>query len=74
MGSFVSNDFLYFVATVVGEQTGRPRRRLSVLPVKSIIVWIAWQHLTYAKARRSIVVKQYERRHYASISLVLEIS
>jgi hypothetical protein len=31
--------------------------------VKSIIVWIAWQHLTYAKARRSIVgvVKPYER-------------
>jgi hypothetical protein len=73
MGSFVSNDFLYFVATVVGEQTSRPRRRLSVLPVKSIIVWIAWQHLTYAKARRSII-KRYEQRRYASISLVLEIS
>jgi hypothetical protein len=72
MGSLVSNDFLYFVATVVaGEQTGRPRR-LSVLPVKSIIVWIAWQHLTYAKARRSII-KQYERRRYVSISMVLEI-
>jgi hypothetical protein len=38
MGSLVSNDFLYFVAIVAGEQTGRPRRRLSALPVKSIIV------------------------------------
>jgi hypothetical protein len=28
--------------------------------VKSIIVWIAWQHLTYAKARRSSI-KRYER-------------
>jgi hypothetical protein len=52
---------LYFVATVAGEQTHRPR--LFALPVKSIIVWIAWQYLTYAKARRSIVVvKPYERR------------
>jgi hypothetical protein len=53
---------LYFVVIVVGEQTYRPR--LFALPVKSIIVWIAWQHLIYATARRSIVgvVKLYERR------------
>jgi hypothetical protein len=59
---------LYFVAIVAGEQTRRPK--LFALPVKSIIVWIAWRHLTYAKARRSIVVKQYERRLYVNFSNV----
>ena len=60
---------LYFVVIVAGEQTLRPRR-LSVLPVKSIIVWIAWRCLTYAKARRSIVLKSYEVR---AVSIFVEL-
>jgi hypothetical protein len=40
---------LYIAATVAGERTRRPR--LSVLHVKSIIVWIVWRRLTYAKGR-----------------------
>jgi hypothetical protein len=60
---------LYCVVIAAGEQVRM--QRLSVHPVKSIIVWIAWQHLTYAKDRG--IIKRYERRYHVSIPIVLEI-
>jgi hypothetical protein len=42
---------LFCAVVVAGEQT--QVLRLFVLPVKSIIVWIVWQHLIYAMDRSS---------------------
>ena len=50
---------LFCAVVVAGEQT--QVLRLFVLPVKSIIVWIVWQHLIYAMDR-SVIVKSYEMR------------